>query len=169
MTNLQISHPPIKVLFVCLGNICRSPMAEAVFAHLVQEANLADQFEIDSAGTGDYHIGHPAHEGTLDVLREKKISYNGRARQITAADLDYYDYIITMDDSNFDDVKAIGRGRAQVLPLLSFAPSQELTEVPDPYYHGRFDKTFDLVHEACVGLLEHICKSTFVEEERSSP
>jgi protein-tyrosine phosphatase len=159
--NLQIARPPVKVLFVCLGNICRSPMAEAVFAHLVNEADLADQFEIDSAGTGDYHIGETAHHGTLGILREKQIPYNGRARQINAADLDYYDYIITMDDANFEDVNAIGKGRAEVRPLLSFAPAQELTEVPDPYYHGGFDKVFDLIHESCVGLLEHICKSTF--------
>ena len=164
MTNLQISRPPIKVLFVCLGNICRSPMAEAVFVQLVQEANLADRFEIDSAGTGDYHIGKPAHEGTLGILHEKKIPYNGRARQINAADLDYYNYIITMDDSNFEDVSSIGEGSAIVRSLLSFAPAQKLTEVPDPYYHGGFDKVFDLVHESCVGLLEHIGKSTFEKE-----
>jgi len=160
----QILRPPIKVLFVCLGNICRSPMAEAVFMHLVDEAGLADRFEIDSAGTGDWHIGKTAHEGTLGILQQKQIPYDGRARQISAADLDYYDYIITMDDSNFEDVMAIGEGRAEVRSLLSFAPLQKLTEVPDPYYHGGFDKVFDLVHESCVGLLEHIRKSTFSED-----
>lgn len=169
MTNLQISRPnssaPIKVLFVCLGNICRSPMAEAVFTHLVKEANLGKHFEIDSAGTGDWHVGNTAHEGTLGILQQKQIPYDGRARQINAADLGYYDFIITMDDSNFADVNAIGKGRAQVRPLLSFAPTQKLTEVPDPYYHGGFDKVYDLVHESCVGLLEHIRKSTFIEDK----
>lgn len=169
MKNLQISRPksgaPIKVLFVCLGNICRSPMAEAVFMHLVKEADLANHFEIDSAGTGDWHVGKTAHEGTLGILQEKQIPYNGRARQINAADLEYYDFIITMDDSNFSDVNAIGKGRAEVRSLLSFAPAQKLTEVPDPYYHGGFDKVYDLVHESCVGLLEHIYKSTFAEDK----
>lgn len=164
MTDLQISRPPVKVLFVCLGNICRSPMAEAVFAHLVREAQLDACFEIDSAGTGDYHIGERAHHGTRHILRQQDIPYDGRARQIAAADLDYYDYIITMDESNRANVQALGNGSAQIVPLLSFAPQLGIIEVPDPYYHGGFDKVYDMVHTACEGLLAHICKSTFSED-----
>jgi protein-tyrosine phosphatase len=163
VTDLQIPRPPVKVLFVCLGNICRSPMAEAVFAHLVRDAELENYFEIDSAGTGDYHIGETAHHGTRNILRQQNIPYNGRARQITTADLDYYDYIITMDESNRENVLALGTGRTQVAPLLSFAPELGISEVPDPYYHGGFDKVFEMVREACEGLLEHIRESTFNE------
>lgn len=173
MKNLQISRPnsggaTIKVLFVCLGNICRSPMAEAVFAHLVREAKLEDYFEIDSAGTGDWHVGETAHQGTLGILRQHHIPYNGRGRQITAADLDYYDYVITMDQSNYQDVLALGEGHAEVAPLLSFAPKIGLTEVPDPYYHGGFDKVFELVQESCAKLLEHIQQKHLLHPEKTA-
>lgn len=96
----------INVIFVCLGNICRSPMAEAVFQHLVHEAGLADKFHIDSAGTGSWHIGEKAHRGTRAILQEHGIVYNGRARQVTGQDMaDPQTYIITMDQSNSNDLR----------------------------------------------------------------
>ena len=146
----------IKVLFVCLGNICRSPMAEAVFAQLVRDAGLQDQIEIDSAGTGSWHAGQSAHRGTLDVLRRNSIPYNGRARQIRAADMEDFNYIITMDNSNLEDVRSLAEQHAHVLPLLSFASNADRTEVPDPYYDGGFDGVYDLVRAGCEGLLEQI-------------
>jgi protein-tyrosine phosphatase len=153
---------PVRVLFVCMGNICRSPMAEAVFAHMVREAKLEEKIEIDSAGTGDWHAGRPAHHGTLQVLAAQRIPYDGRARQIVARDLDEFDYIVTMDEQNLSGVRELqsARHRAQVKPLLEFAlegsPARLVREVPDPYYDGGFDHVFDLVSEGCAGLLETI-------------
>ena len=148
---------PIKVLFVCLGNICRSPMAEAVFSDLVQKSNLQDHFEIDSAGTGDWHIDSAAHPGTLGILEENGIFYEGTGRQIARADLDIFDYILTMDDENLHSVKKLGKGHAQVFPLLHFARDvNKIREVPDPYFVGGFDVVHNLVNAGCSGLLEHI-------------
>ncbi|HEX8550794.1 MAG TPA: low molecular weight protein-tyrosine-phosphatase [Abditibacteriaceae bacterium] len=146
----------IRVLFVCLGNICRSPMAEAVFAHLVRDAGLENQIEIDSAGTGNWHIGARAHHGTLDVLQRNNVPYDGRARQIVSRDLDDFDYVITMDDSNLANVRALADNNSHVAPLLSFAAESPTREVPDPYFCGGFDGVYDLVRAGCEGLLTHI-------------
>src|SRR5437868_4309094 len=124
----------IKVLFVCLGNICRSPMAEGVFANLVREAGLEDKIEIDSAGTGSWHIGEKAHRGTLAVLDKNRIPYNGRARRLTRDDLKTYDYIIPMDEENLADIKTLGSVKGKMALLLSFAPELGVSEVPDPYF-----------------------------------
>jgi protein-tyrosine phosphatase len=131
-------------------------MAEGVFAHLVQEAGLSSKIEIDSAGTGDWHVGSLAHHGTRDILQLNGIKYSGCARQITATDLENFDYVITMDEENFYNVQQLGKAKAQVAPLLSFANNTDLREVPDPYYVGGFDRVYDLVYDGCEGLLEHI-------------
>lgn len=146
----------VRVLFVCLGNICRSPMAEAVFADLVRRAGLDDKIEVDSAGTGHWHLGERAHPGTRRVLERNRITYDGRSRLITRHDLDQFDYVITMDDANLCSVQAIGAGRAAVHPLMDFAPHLDVTEVPDPYYDGRFERVYELVLEAAEGLLTTI-------------
>ena len=95
----------VRVLFVCLGNICRSPMAEAVFRNLVDGAGLADQIEVDSVGTDSWHVGEPAHRGTRQVLRDHGISYTGQARQITMADIRPDTYLIAMDSSNINELR----------------------------------------------------------------
>lgn len=136
-------------------------MAEAVFASFVKEADLEDRIEVDSAGTGDWHIGSPAHEGTQAILDDQQIEYDGRARQIIEDDLEEFDYIITMDDQNLKNVRALTKGqtRAKIVPLLQYsqqAKADGVTEVPDPYLVGGFDITYQLIDSACRGLLNAI-------------
>lgn len=149
----------IGVLFVCLGNICRSPMAEAVFRHLVKERGMEEHFIIDSAGLGGWHVGEPPHEGTRRKLQEHNIDASGLvARQIRREDLDHFDYIIVMDEENLRGVhhlaRKVGNHRANIHKLMDFAPEAGKTEVPDPYYNGRFAEVFELVQAGCRGLLE---------------
>ncbi len=149
----------IGILFVCLGNICRSPMAEAVFRHMVKERGLDEHFVIDSAGIGGWHVGSPPHEGTLRKLRENHVDADGLvARQIRQEDLNTFDYVIVMDDENWRDVahlaRTLGQHRASIHRLLDFAPEVGVTEVPDPYYNGRFSEVYELVCAGCRGLLE---------------
>ena len=152
----------INVLFVCLGNICRSPMAEAVFKHLVEEEGLSDQFHVDSVGTASYHVGEPAHRGTRRVLAAHGISSSSRSRQISRHDLETADYLIAMDLDNLSDIKYMARnlpldGRVHL--LLDFAPNVRTKSVPDPYYNGNFEETYRLVEVGCRGLVEHIRES----------
>lgn len=146
----------VRVLFVCLGNICRSPMAEAVFRHHVEAAGLQEKIIADSAGTGHWHLGEAPHRGTQTILAAQGIAYRGRARLIEPEDIHLFDYIIPMDHSNLRDVKAMGPGRARVMPLMEFAPQLGQSEVPDPYYDGRYEVVYDLVDAATQGLLESI-------------
>jgi len=149
----------VRVLFVCLGNICRSPMAEAVFRHLVEENNLADKIITDSAGTASWHHGKPPHSGTREKLDELRISYDGMtARQIKADDFNQFDYIITMDEQNLNDITSSFDFTDDVVVrrLMDFVPEPKEINVPDPYYTGDFDYTYELVEEASIRLLEHI-------------
>ncbi len=146
----------VRVLFVCLGNICRSPMAEAVLAHKVREAGLEKEIEADSAGTGDWHLGQPPHRGTRALLKQRRIDYTHAARLITPVDLEEFDYVLTMDNQNLANVRAMGTGRAVVRPFLEYAPHLLLCEVPDPYLTGGFSEVYDLVDAAADGLLAAI-------------
>ena len=150
----------IKVLFVCMGNICRSPMAEAVFQNMVNQAGLSDEFVIDSAGTGGWHVGERAHPGTLAVLERHGIPYDGRARQIERSDLDEFDYVLAMDRENLSYILRNSSGiRSEVGLFLSFARERGLVhtnEVPDPYFDNKFDHTYELVVRGCSALLDHI-------------
>src|SRR5690349_21222262 len=133
----------VRVLFVCLGNICRSPMAEAVFAHFVAEAGLEKEIEVDSAGTGQWHVGERPHHGTRHVLASKNIPYDGRARVIDRSDLDLFDYIVVMDNANLRDVQFMGKANGRVVRLMDFARVSDIKEVPDPYYDGRFELVYE--------------------------
>ena len=145
----------IRVLFVCLGNICRSPMAEAVFRAQVKEAGLSDRIDVESAGTGNWHAGQPPHSGTIKILKANSIDVGGkRARQLTRSDFSEFDYIIAMDGENVDDIAAVFERK--VPRLLEFAPRGSTLDVPDPYYTGGFDEVYRLVQAGSRGLLQHI-------------
>lgn len=151
----------IRVLFVCLGNICRSPMAEAIFRDLVKKEDLSDNIEVDSSGTGNWHIGDLPHEGTRLLLDQKKISYEGiLARQVKEQDWDDFDYIIAMDEQNIADLGNIRKlsDSAVVAKLMDFVEDPEEQNVPDPYYTGDFDYTYQLVSIGCMQLLNFIKK-----------
>lgn len=149
----------IQVLFICLGNICRSPMAEAVMQHLIAEAGLENRIVVDSVGIGAWHVGQPAHHGTLDVLQRHGIPCVGRARQITLDDIHNADYLIAMDGENMADVRQLdsaGIAKTKLHLLLEFAPDGTRRDVPDPYYTGTFDEVYHLVDAGCRGLFAHM-------------
>ncbi len=145
----------IKILFVCHGNICRSTMAQSVFAHMVSQQGLSDYFQIDSAATSREEIGNPPHYGTVNKLRQEGIPLiPHRARQMTRQDYKEYDYLIGMDDANIRNMERIAGGDPahKIHRLLSFAGSGRA--IADPWYTGNFDVTYEDVIEGCEALLE---------------
>jgi protein-tyrosine phosphatase len=131
-------------------------MAEAVFMQLVKQANLQHCIEADSAGTADWEIDSAPHPGTLYILEQNGIEYSGQGRKLQKADLDGFDYIITMDDENLRDVKKLGKGSATVAPLMSFVQGTEIREVPDPYFDNGFEVVHMLIQAGAEGLLQRI-------------
>lgn len=149
----------IQLLFVCLGNICRSPMGEAVFRHLIDSENLTDRITVDSAGTTSWHTDKVPHEGTRKILEREGISYEGmKARQLIPEDFKKYDYIVVMDEQNMIDlINKYENIKGPVLAkLLDFVEDTGEVDVPDPYYTGDFNYTYELVLKGSENLLNHI-------------
>ena len=151
----------ISVVFVCLGNICRSPLAESMFRELVRRRGVDDRFEIDSAGTAGYHIGHPPDARSVETARARGLEVSGSARQLVGEDLDRFDLIIVMDGENLSNVERLrassGGGAARVHLLREWDPEGR-GDVPDPYYGGArgFDEVHDIVERSCEALLDDL-------------
>ena len=156
-----------RVLFVCLGNICRSPAAEGVFRHHLSLAGLSDSVLVDSAGTAGWHVGKRADSRMRAAAARRGLDLTSRARQLEASDLGRFDHILTMDDDNLAAVQKLARRAAAcvsqlatVEPLVRYCRLHRVREVPDPYYGGEqgFEQVLDLLDDACAGLLADISR-----------
>jgi protein-tyrosine phosphatase len=151
----------VSVLFVCLGNICRSPTAHGIFQHLVTQEKLAERILIDSAGTGDWHIGHAPDRRSQAAAIERGYDISHlRARQVSAVDFSSFDYILATDNQNLVNLKAMKPANfgGHLGLFLAFGGRSDYREVPDPYYGGEdgFQLVLDLIQDASEGLLDHI-------------
>ena len=150
-----------KILFVCLGNICRSPAAEGAFIHLIKEKGIFDQFYIDSAGTSSYHEGEKADSRMREIAKKRGIELPSWSRQVTQEDFADFDLIIAMDKKNYKDLKAICPTKdnlAKIKMMTDFKQKSHHLEVPDPYYGGEkgFEEVMDLVLDCSEGLLNFL-------------
>lgn len=148
-----------SILFICMGNICRSPAAEGVFRKFVTEAGRDEEFYIDSAGTIGYHAGGRADSRMRSTAMERGYQLDSIARRIEAEDFEIFDFIVTMDDDNFRDVSDMDPGNgASVVRMCSYCEKHDNTEVPDPYYGGSagFEQVLDILEDACANLLRQV-------------
>jgi len=157
----------IKVLFVCMGNICRSPTAEAVFRHLIDQESLSNKFDIESAGTHNYHVGEPADERSTAVASKRGFDMKQNiGRQVKKADLMKFDYIIAMDKQNYDNLKFISNSEfdQKISLFLNNAPELGLRDVPDPYFGGGdgFEKVLDIIEIGAKGFLQSLKNNDIV-------
>jgi low molecular weight protein-tyrosine phosphatase len=151
----------VRLLFVCLGNICRSPTAHGVMESMLAEAALPFDVQVDSAGTGAWHIGHPPDERSQEAARLRGVELGGqRARRVEASDFHRFQYILAMDEDNLADLQKLrpADASAELALLLSYAEAVTFTAVPDPYYGGTngFEQVLDLVEQGCAGLLDEL-------------
>lgn len=148
-----------SVLFVCMGNICRSPTAEGVFRKLIEEAGRGAEFQVDSAGTIGYHQGQRADPRMRAAAETRGYALESLARRIEPDDFDRFDLIVTMDDDNYRDVDQMNPGsRARVVRMCDYSEEHEVSEVPDPYYGGErgFHQVIDILEDSCGNLLRRI-------------
>ncbi|MEL7038505.1 MAG: low molecular weight protein-tyrosine-phosphatase [Cyanobacteria bacterium J06592_8] len=154
---------PYKLLFVCLGNICRSPSAENIMNHLIEQADLGDSITCDSAGTSSYHIGSPPDRRMTQAAKARGIVLKGEARQFTREDFENFDLILAMDNDNYQGILYLDPSRQyqdKVKLMCDFCRTHSVKEVPDPYYGGSegFNLVIDILLDACEGLLEYVQK-----------
>jgi low molecular weight protein-tyrosine phosphatase len=152
---------PKRVLFVCMGNICRSPAGEAVFRRYVQDHKLHDEIDIDSSGTIDYHVGEPPDSRMSEAAARRGFILNSKARQFKTYDFDRFDLIVAMDRENLKDIRALditGEHRDKTHLLCDFLSNSNNPDVPDPYYGGPdgFDRVLDLIEQACQPMLDYL-------------
>ncbi|MCB0345221.1 MAG: low molecular weight phosphotyrosine protein phosphatase [Bdellovibrionales bacterium] len=150
-----------KILFVCLGNICRSPLADCIMKTLVAERGLSQQFYVESCGTGSWHVGEPAHEDSIAVAERHGIDLGyHRARQLAASDFKKFDLLVAMDRENLNTIKSRAKGAsAKLIHLREFdSESAGDLDVPDPYYLPKdsFKTVFDIIHRSCSALLQNL-------------
>ena len=153
-----MSEPLVRICFVCLGNICRSPTAEAVMAHRLAEAGLSGRVLVESAGTGHWHVGEPPDQRAAAEARRRGITMRSRARQFRPGDFEQFDLVLAMDHENLERLAPDEEARRKVALFRAFDPAAEDLAVPDPYFGGSegFAHVFDLVDSACRGLLDHL-------------
>jgi protein-tyrosine phosphatase len=152
------------VLFVCLGNICRSPMAEAIFNHKIREQGLDHVLSADSCGTGNYHIGAQPDPRTIANARKNKVSIEHCARQLSLTDFDSFDYIMAMDHSNFQNINRLANSpahRAKITLMRDFDPLHKGAEVPDPYFGGEegFQEVFQILDRTMDNFIDHLVRT----------
>lgn len=154
----------IGVLFVCLGNICRSPLAEGIFIKKVEEAGLKELIHVDSAGTSRWHIDEPPDQRSAQIARQHGIVLDHLGRQISPRDMDDFDYIIAMDADNYEDILRVREnhldGKAEIVLMRDFDDQRSGADVPDPYYGGQngFQLVYDLLDESLSNFLDKIIK-----------
>jgi protein-tyrosine phosphatase len=154
----------IKLLFVCLGNICRSPSAEGIMNHLIAQQGLGELIQCDSAGTSDYHVGAAPDLRMTQAARKSGVTLSGRSRQFEIMDFNTFDFILAMDQANFQSLTMLdrtGQFKEKIRLMCDFCQTFSDTDVPDPYYGGSdgFKYVIDLLTDACNGLLEHIIQN----------
>ena len=156
----------INILFVCLGNICRSPAAEGIFIHFAKELGLQHYFEVDSAGTGNWHVGNQPDLRMQSAANKRGIYLTSLARKLRKEDFSYFDLILTMDDSNYALTQKLALDskceiKASIKPILSYRKNFNVKQVPDPYFGGDqgFEYVLDLLEDSCKSLLEELSLS----------
>jgi protein-tyrosine phosphatase len=157
----DVPDRPIRILFVCLGNICRSPLAEGVFRALIRERGVEDRFQVDSAGVSGYHAGSPPDRRSAETARRRGVELAGRSRQLTVDDLRRFDWVIAMDEDNLEAIRMLEArvgGTARVHLLREWDPDPTARDVPDPYYGGPrgFEEVHDIVERSCAALLDRL-------------
>lgn len=147
-----------RVLFVCLGNICRSPLAHGIFEHLLEEQGIREDFIVDSCGTGSWHIGDPPHPGSQKVAKENGISLDGQtSRSLRAVDFDEFDYLVAMDSDNLSVLNQNkDDSKAKIFLLRDYDEQGKGQDVPDPYYRDTFENVFSIIDRSCKAFLKDI-------------